>query len=95
MLENEELRDELLRLITWWHRACNAVNYGRKDPVLRNEAEYAVEWCIALAQEISDAELAFRNGESPSPALAVTRVWVWDRFRNLEEGLVSNGIKSS
>lgn len=95
VLNNEELRAELLRLLTWWHRACDAVNYGRKDPVLRDEAEYAVEWCIALAQEISDAELAFRNGENPTPALAATRVWVWDRFRNLEAGLMSNGIERS
>ena len=91
--ENLELRDELFRLRNWWDRACNAVNYNRRDEVLGDEAEYAIEWCIALAQEIVDAEIAFRAGNRPSSSLGATREWVWDRFRNLESGLMSNGVK--
>jgi hypothetical protein len=61
--------------------------------VLSDEAGYAIEWSIALAKEIVDAEIAFRNGAVPSYSLESTREWVWDRFRNLEKGLMSNGIK--
>lgn len=95
LVENEELRDELARLRQWWFKTCDAVNNNRKDTVLKDEAEYAAEWCIALAQEIVDAELAFRAGSnSPSNySLVATREWVWQRFRNLEAGLMSNGIQ--
>jgi len=56
-----------------------------------DEAEYATEWCIALAIEIVDAELALRDGRAVSNSLADTRAWVWERFNNLEAGLNSNG----
>ena len=91
--ENPELRDELFRLRKWWNRSCDVVNYNRKDDVLSDEAQYATDWCIALAQEIVDAEIAFRNGDAPSISLESTREWVWDRFHNLELGLMSNAIK--
>ncbi len=91
--DNTELRNELLRLRNWWDMACNAVNYNRKDQMFGDEAQYAVEWCIALAQEIVDAELASRNGKTISSSLDFTREWVWDRFCNLEAGLMSNGVK--
>ena len=91
--ENPELRDELFRLRKWWNRSCDVVNYNRKDDVLSDEAQYATDWCIALAQEIVDAEIAFRNGDAPSISLESTREWVWERFHNLEMGLMSNAIK--
>ena len=91
--KNLELREELFRIQKWWHRACDAVNFDRKDEVLLDDAQYAVEWCIALAKEIVDAEIAFRNGTPPSYSLEDTRTWVWERFHNLEKGLMSNGLK--
>ena len=90
--ENAELRDELFRIQKWWYRACDAVNYAREDEVLLDEAKYATEWCIALAQEIVDAEIASRNGQPIPISLERTRDWVWDRFLNLEKGLMSNGV---
>jgi hypothetical protein len=72
------------------------IQYGkisRKDEVLSDEAEYAIEWCIALAKEIVDAEIAFRKGTPSSYSLESTREWVWERFHNLEKGIMSNGIK--
>ncbi len=88
--ENPALKEELRLMRGWWDRAVNSLNY-RPDPLLGGEAEFALEWCISLAQEIVDAEKAFRKGESPSYMLEATRSWVWDRFRNLEAGLHSNG----
>lgn len=94
-LENMELRDELERLRKWWFRICDAINNNRKDTVLKDEAIYAIEWCIALAQEIVDAELAFRaeNNKFSNDNLEATKQWVWERFHNLEAGLMSNGIQ--
>jgi hypothetical protein len=58
-----------------------------------DEAEYALEWCIALAQEIVAAEYRLRNGLGISDLrLDFTRRWVWERFSNLEAGLRSNGL---
>ncbi len=91
--KNPELRDELLKIRGWWDRACSSVRSKRKDEVLWDEAEDAIGWCIALAQEIVDAEIAFRTGKQPSISLEGTRHWVWDRFNNLEAGLRSNGVK--
>jgi hypothetical protein len=60
---------------------------------LQEEAEFAMEWCITFAQEIVDAERAARKG-NPAPSLHMesTRQWVRERFRNLERGLMSNGV---
>lgn len=88
-----ELREELQRLRAWWDRACSAINYQRRDPVLLDEAEYAAEWCIRLAQEIVIAEQAIAIGQKPTYSLEHVRTWVWERFANLEAGLKSNGVK--
>ncbi len=93
--EDNELREELLRLRQWWDRACRAATSNIKDHLLRDEAEFALEWCIALAKEIVNAEMAFRQGEPSSSSLGATRHWVWERFRNLEAGLKSNGVARS
>ena len=86
------LRDELYRLVEWWNRACTAVNTRRGSTQMpMDEADDALEWCIALAQEIVDAELAVRAGDKVSDSVASTGAWVWERFRNLEAGLRSNG----
>ena len=86
------LKEELMRLRKWWDRACNSINYQVQDEVLFDEAKYAIEWCISLAQEIVMAEQAKRVGEEVACSLQATRAWVWERFSNLESGLMSNGI---
>lgn len=91
--ENHELRDELFQLRQWWFKVCQSI-ISEKDEMLGDEAKHASEWCIALAQEIVDAEIAFRAGNStPSHSLITTREWVWERFHNLETGLMSNGAQ--
>lgn len=88
-----EIRAELGQLAIWWHAACDSLNYHIPHAILRDEAEPAASWCIALAQEIIDAERAFRAGKSfDKTILNGTRQWVWERFGNLERGLMSNGI---
>ena len=79
--------------MTWWNRACGVVQsqYGTELMPL-DEAEYACEWCIALAQEIVDAEIAVRAGKRIPDSLEATRFWVWERFKFLETGLRSNGL---
>lgn len=91
--DNPELRDELLRIRKWWFKACDALNYNQKDNVLLDDAKFATEWCIALALEIVDAEIAFRKNLPAPVSLQYTRDLVWDRFSNLEKGLMSNGVK--
>lgn len=93
VFQTDALRQELDRLRKWWYTACDAVNYSRPHSVLKDEAEYAVEWCIALAKELVDAERAARLGRlEVHYSLEYTREWVWERFNNLERGLMSNGI---
>ncbi len=78
------LRSELYELREWWFDVCDAVNYGRSGRRLPlNEVEYAAEWCICLAQELVDAEIARRAGAAAPITLDATRRWVWDRSRNL------------
>ncbi len=91
--DDQALREELIKLREWWYRACRAVQTRHDTKFMPlDEAEYAIEWCIALAQEIINAELALRTGKTVSDSLATTRYWVWDRFKNLEGGLRSNGL---
>ena len=91
---NAEVREELDRLRTWWHAACTAVNTSRMHPVLQDEAEDSLSWCISLAELLGDIERSSRSGSnSKAPyELEYTREWVWERFGNLERGLMSNGV---
>lgn len=89
----EELRNELDKVRKWWRRACDAVNYRREDEILRDEAEFALEWCIALAQEVVDAEVLHRDGKLFPQSFSFQQTWVWERFENLEKGLGSNGVE--
>lgn len=88
-----DIQKELEKLRKWWHRACDAVNYKREDEILRDEAEFALEWCIALAQEVVDAEVLIREGKDAVQPFSFKQTWVWERFENLEKGLKSNGIE--
>ena len=90
-----ELSDEFSRLQKWWFRTCDSLNYSRKDPILGDEAEYSKEWCISLAKVIIREERAYRGGDLNKQEWDSTRDWVWERFRNLEAGLMSNGISRS
>jgi hypothetical protein len=91
---DKSLGDELSRLCKWWDRACLVLQTNRGTELIpTEEAQYALEWCISLAQEIIDAEIAIRSGKKVSISLNLTREWVWNRFKNLEAGLASNGLK--
>jgi hypothetical protein len=85
------LRDEFWRLRDWWFAVCNSVNEEREHPVLRDETEYAVSWCIGLAEYIVDEERDGRAGKK-DVSHEYLRRHLWERFENLERGLMSNGI---
>ena len=88
-----EIREELVRLGRWWRAACDSLNYRIPYAILKGEAEPATSWCIALAQELIDAERAICAGKSfDKTMLNGTRQWVWERFGNLERRLMSNGV---
>ncbi len=54
--DEPSLREELSKLREWWDRACRVVQSQRDAEFMPlDEAEYALEWCISLAQEIIDA----------------------------------------
>ncbi len=86
------LQERLFDIRKWWFRACDSLAYRSPDSVLRDEAEYAQEWCITLAKEIVKAERAFRLGKGPDFLLEHTSNLVYERFRNLENGFMSNGV---
>lgn len=88
------VREELYRLSIWWRAACDSLNYRAPHAVLKDEAEAAASWCIALAQELVEAEKASRVGKVfDQTLLNYTRQSVWERFSNLERGLMSNGVE--
>lgn len=89
---NSSLQEQLFDIRKWWFRACDALAYRRTDSILRDEAEYAQEWCIALAKEIVTAERAVRSGKGPDFMLEHTSKMVYERFSNMEKGLMSNGV---
>ncbi|MBI4774416.1 MAG: hypothetical protein HY788_09595 [Deltaproteobacteria bacterium] len=91
-LNDPELSKKLRTLQKWWQWACSILNPGLEDAGMEDKAQYATRWCIALAQEIVDAEIAIRKGVSPPDSLETTREWVWSRFRGLEAELMSNGL---
>ena len=92
ILSNKELQLELSRLQPWWDRACRSVNFNRIDPILLDEAEYAVEWCLSISANIVEEERIFRLTRELEPGLRLAREQVWMRFSNLEAGLMSNGV---
>lgn len=88
------VREELRRLSVWWRVACDSLAYRVPHAILKDEAEAATSWCIGLAQELVDAEKASRAGKVfDQTLLNYTRQSTWERFSNLERGLMSNGVK--
>ena len=57
-----------------------------------DEAEYATEWCISLAQEIVDAQRALTAGTSFQSRWELNAHRFVERLENLEAGLTSNGM---
>ena len=92
---SESVRAELLRVSEWWRQVCDSLNSGRNHPILRDEVEYAKEWCIALAEQLVLWERRVRSGHPDSVAdfhLKATQERVWESFGNLQKGLRSNGV---
>ena len=93
LLQDSELQNEFQQLSKWWGRVCQAAQ-TRRDAIHMpiEEADYAISWCTSIAQRIIEAELAFRAGMEIPPLLKAQREPYWERFRNLEAGLASNGV---
>lgn len=92
--QNITVKEELHKIQKWWQRICSSVNSGREDKILKDETECSMEWCISLAEEIVKAEKKYRNGDEVlGYEFENTRKWVWERFNNLEKGLMSNRIQ--
>lgn len=87
------LDKEMQALRARWRVVCDALNYRRKDTVLKDEADAAKEWCIQLAKELVSADRLVREGGRPGYSLDYTRTWVNERFASLDAGLMSNGVK--
>jgi hypothetical protein len=86
------LQDELERLQVYWNRVCTVVQTQRGTVAMPlDEADYATEWCITLAEEIVKAEHQIAKGQAIPTSFEVARQWVWERLRNLDAGLRSNG----
>ncbi len=87
------LRDEFNRVRDWWFEVCQAVTASREHPILKDETEYASSWCIGLAESIIDEERELRaSAEVDRTSYQYVRKRLWERFENLERGLMSNGI---
>ena len=87
---HQHLRDELNRLQEYWSRVCSVVQTQRGTPVMPlDEAEYAIEWCISLAQEIVTAQRQVAEGRAISTSLEFTQLWVWERLQNLMPGFAA------
>jgi hypothetical protein len=66
---------------------------NRQHVVLKDETDYAVEWCIVLAWHIAEEERDRRAGKDVSGAqYYYLREPLWKRFENPERGFMSNGV---
>jgi hypothetical protein len=92
-IKNRELSEELSRLKGLWDIACHAANSNIKNTVLKDQAPYAVEWCISLAKELILADRALIEGRAVSGSLEYTRNSVWSRFAEIDSQLVKRDAK--
>jgi hypothetical protein len=90
-LPEGDLRAELWRVRDWWHHVCSAMMVNREHAVLRDETEYAMYWCIELAALIIEDQRCV-GGDANVRTLQYLPVELWQRFANLERGLMSNGV---
>lgn len=91
---DQSLRDELNRLREYWSRICSVLHAQRGTPAMPlDEAKYATDWCISLAEEIVKAQRQVAAGKTISTSLEFTGQWVWERLQNLDAGLCSNGTR--
>jgi hypothetical protein len=60
---------------------------------LKDETEFAPEWCIAIASAIIQEEASFRAGREADAGTLYVKGLSWERFENLEAGLMSNGVR--
>lgn len=81
---NDELHGVLTDIRKWWDRACRSINHKIPDPVLNDQAEYALSWCQSLATEIVLSERNFKNQLPPTDDLEHTKAWVFQRISELE-----------
>ena len=83
----EAIRNDFIRLQKLWFRVCDIVNdWTKSDTELNKEADFAVSWCVKLAQELVDAERAFRsNTQYDMTLLRHTQKELWDRYSHLEK----------
>jgi hypothetical protein len=87
------LHDEFRRLERWWSEICNAVNISRQHRILLDETDAGISWCISMAGYIVDGEKDLRLGRTDNLAVyKYHRQQLWERFENLERGLMSNGV---
>lgn len=88
----DEVRAELLELRPRWWRVCEVLQSDRGKPDMPlDEAFYAQEWCVTLAQQLVEAERAIRSGQKQLPH-RYPHDQLWVRLHNLEAGLMSNGL---
>jgi len=96
MVGDESLRHGLDALCRKWQTACFVVQMEQGTaPMPLDEADFAVEWCITLAEDIVKAQRQLSNGMPAAQLHLPNHDWVWERFRNLEAGLRSNGTPRS
>jgi hypothetical protein len=87
------LRDEFHRVRDWWFRTCDAMRADREDPILKDETQFGMDWCVAITQELVDAERDLRaGGVGDTEFRQYIRRETWLRFESLEKGLMSNGV---
>jgi hypothetical protein len=91
--EKPQLKDELLKAARWWDRACMALRLECQDSALKDEIASAPEWCIAIANAIIQEEASFRAGREADATTLYLKRLSWERFENLEAGLMSNGVQ--
>jgi hypothetical protein len=87
------MREEVRRIQHWWGEVCAAETSNREHPVLKDETRFGTDWCIDIAAFIVDEERALRTGNPGDiSSYKYRRDLVWERFANLENGLMSNGV---
>lgn len=76
-----------------WDEVCGVLNHNQGTASLPlDEAWYAMDWCTALAEQFLGAEDDLEKGIAPTWWLEQERDRVFEKFRHLDAGLMSNGL---